>query len=449
MRKAVGTLLYVDRIIASDTSYAAFNALKSKGYEIMRPSQAILIADHYTPSSGRTFADVVDDERRRLIRNTEEAGRRLGMTVFGLGDPRGGIQHVVSAEQAYAQPGLTVVASDSHTTTQGALGALAFSVSTDLAHVLATQCVWLKIPTMTRITLDGELAPGVTAKDVAMAVVAKVGSAGAAGSAVEYAGSFVRRLSMEGRMTVCNMSVEMGARLGVIAPDEVTFDYLRGRPFAPSPRHWAAAVTAWREFFTDPDATFDRELTIDVSALEPMVSWGNNTEDALSISGHVPDPAQEMDDQRRAQMTKSLDYMGLEPGTPMTDISIDQVFIGSCTNARIEDLRSAARVLRGREVVVPTLVVPGSGMVKAQAEAEGLDAVFRSAGATWGEAGCSMCSSMNGDLVAPKARCASTSNRNHMGRQGVGSRTHLLSPIMAAAAAVEGHLVDVRALGII
>jgi 3-isopropylmalate/(R)-2-methylmalate dehydratase large subunit len=331
--------------------------------------------------------------------------------------------------------------------TQGAVGALAFSVSTDLAHVLATQCIWLKTPGTMRVGLEGSLSAWVTAKDVAMATIAAIGSAGAAGLAVEYAGGFIRGLSMEGRMTICNMAVEMGARLAIMAPDETTFSYLRGRPFAPSERHWDRAVAYWRSLASDPDAAFDREVTIDVSAIEPMVTWGNNAENAVPINGTVPDPALEPRPDRRAQMMKSLQYMGLTPAMRMTDIAIDQVFIGSCTNARIEDLRAAAQLLRGRKVAVPTLVVPGSGQVKAQAAAEGLDGVFIGAGATWGEPGCSMCSSMNGDLVAPGARCASTSNRNHMGRQGVGSRTHLVSPPMAAAAATAGRLVDVRTMG--
>jgi 3-isopropylmalate/(R)-2-methylmalate dehydratase large subunit len=300
-----------------------------------------------------------------------------------------------------------------------------------------------------QVNLEGTLPAGVTAKDAAMATIATIGSAGAAGLAVEYAGGLIRSLSMEGRMTICNMSAEMGARLGIMAPDDTTFAYLRGRPFAPSDHHWDRAVPFWRSLPSDPAARFERDVTIDVSSLAPMVTWGNNAENAVPINGLVPDPASEPRPDRRVQMTKSLEYMGLKPGMRMTDITIDQVFIGSCTNARIEDLRAAARLLRGRKVAVSTLVVPGSGLVKAQAEAEGLDAVFLGAGATWGESGCSMCSSMNGDLVAPGARCASTSNRNHMGRQGVGSRTHLVSPPMAAAAAISGRLVDVRTMAAI
>jgi 3-isopropylmalate/(R)-2-methylmalate dehydratase large subunit len=354
---------------------------------------------------------------------------------------------VVSVEQAYAQPGITLVAADSHTSTQGAVGALAFSIGSDLPHALATQCVWLKRPRMLRIDLGGRLSAGVTAKDVALALMVEVGANGALGHAVEYAGSFTRALSIEGRMTLCNMTAEMGGLIGIIGPDSTTFEYLHGRPFAPAGRHWDQALAFWASLPSDAGAVFDRDVTLDVSGVEPMVTWGNSPENAVPITGVVPDPAGARDPERRAQMAKSLEYMGLQPATRMTEIAIDQVFIGSCTNSRIEDLRAAAQVLRNRKVAVPTLVVPGSGLVKSQAEAEGLDAVFRTAGASWGESGCSMCVSMNGDTVPAGARCASTSNRNHVGRQGRGSRTHLLSPPMAAAAAVAGRLADVRKLG--
>jgi len=300
---------------------------------------------------------------------------------------------------------------------------------------------------MMRISLDGRLSGGVSAKDVALALMAQVGSNGALGHAVEYAGSSVREMSIEGRMTLCNMTAEMGGLIGIVNPDDKTFDYLDGRPFAPTGRHWDEAMTFWKSLVSDAEAGFDREVTLDVASVEPMVTWGNSPENAVAITGVVPDPAREPNPERRALMEKSLDYMGLQPATRMTDIQIDQVFIGSCTNSRIEDLRAAAQVLTSRKVVVPTLVVPGSGLVKAQAEAEGLDVVFRAARANWGEAGCSMCVSMNGDTVPAGARCASTSNRNHMGRQGRGSRTHLLSPPMAAAAAIAGRLADVRSLG--
>lgn len=441
------SLLYLDRLIMADTALGAMNMLRNRGHAIRRPSQTLLITDHYAPSSGPTLDHLADRETRILIQNTEGAARGLGIDVIGMGDARRGIQHVVSVEQAYAQPGITLAASDSHTSTQGAVGALAFSIGSDLPHALATQCVWLKRPRMMRITLDGRLSAGVTAKDVALALMARVGSNGALGHAVEYAGGFIRGLSIEGRMTLCNMTAEMGALIGIVSPDETTFEYLHGRPFAPAGRHWDQALAFWKSLTSDADAVFDREVTLDVSGVEPMVTWGNSPENAVAITGVVPDPAREPDPERKAQMLKSLAYMGLRPATRMTEIGIDQVFIGSCTNSRIEDLRAAAAVLMDRKVAVPTLVVPGSGLVKAQAEAEGLDAVFRSAGATWGESGCSMCVSMNGDTVPAGARCASTSNRNHVGRQGRGSRTHLVSPPMAAAAAIAGRLADVRTLG--
>ncbi len=441
------SLLYVDRLIVADTALPAFKTLSTLGLRVRKPSQALLITDHYAPSSGPTLDDVPDTERRDLIRITEATARGLGIATIGIGDARRGIQHVVAVEQAYAQPGITLVAVDSHTSTQGAVGAITFSIGSDLPHVLATQCLWLKMPRMMRINLEGALPHGVTAKDVALALMAKVGSDGALGHAIEYAGGFVRRLSMEGRMTICNMAVEMGGLIGIIAPDDTTFSYLHGRPFAPSGADWDAALAFWQTLPTDDGAEFDREVSLDVSDIAPMVTWGNSPEDAVPITGLVPDPAHETNPERRAHMMSSLAYMGLQPGARVRDITIDQVFIGSCTNSRIEDLRDAARIMRGQSVAVPTLVVPGSGLVKAQAVAEGLDAIFLSAGARWGEAGCSMCVAMNGDTVPAGMRCASTSNRNHVGRQGRGSRTHLMSPAMAAAAAVSGRLRDVRELG--
>ena len=438
------TLIYVDRVIAADTALPAFKALERSGRGVRRPSQALHIPDHFTPSSGRTLDHVADDEMRAFISGTAAAARREGVPVFALGDQRRGIQHIVSTEQAYAQPGIVLAATDSHTPTQGAVGALAFSIGTDLEHALATQCVWLKRPQAMRITLDGRLARNVTAKDVALAIVARIGSRGASGLAIEYSGTFIRDLSIEGRMTLCNLSVETGARFAIVAPDDTTFDYLRGRPYAPSARHWDQAVLFWRSLASDRDAQFVRELALDVSTIEPMVTWGNNTDNAIPITGRVPDPDRETVPERRAQIRKSLDYMGLAPSTPASEIEIDQVFIGSCANSTLEDLRAAARLMNGRKVVVPTLVVPGSGLVKAQAEAEGLAAIFADSGARWGEPGCSMCNSMNGDVVRPGVRCASTANRNHIGRQGPGSRTHLVSPLTAAAAAVVGRLTDVR-----
>jgi 3-isopropylmalate/(R)-2-methylmalate dehydratase large subunit len=440
------TLVYVDRVILADTARSAFNLLNQEGQQIRHPNQAILIPDHFTPSSGPTLDDVVDSERRILIREIEGKAREHGILVFGMGDPRRGIQHIVSTEQALALPGVIIVAADSHTPTQGAVGALAFSIGTDLAHALATQCVWIREPDTMRIYLEGRVPENVTSKDVIMAIIARIGSAGASGLAIEYGGSFINHLSVESRMTLCNMSVEMGARFCVVPPDDVTFAYLRDRPFAPSGCDWESAVEYWRTLSSDQGAHYLREMTIDVADIQPMVTWGCNAENAVPISSVVPDPQLEDNEELRAQMQRSLAYMGLKARTKLTDVKIDQVFIGSCANSTLEDLRAAALILRGRKVVVPTLVVPGSGLVRAKAEAEGLHVIFRSSGAIWGEAGCSMCSAMNGDTVRPGARCASTSNRNHMGRQGPGSRTHLVSPPTAAACAVKGHLADVRNL---
>ncbi|HYF17668.1 MAG TPA: 3-isopropylmalate dehydratase large subunit [Ramlibacter sp.] len=440
------TLLYVDRLIAADTATPAFGIVRSGGYTVRRPAQALLIADHYTPSTGPTLDHAADEQTRSLIAGTQATARSYGMRVLGLGDPLRGIQHLVAGELAYAQPGIVVAAADSHTSTQGALGALPFSVGIDLAHVLATQCVWVHRPGGMRVQLEGALPPNVTAKDVILHVIAQLGPAGASGVAVEFAGSFVRNLGVPGRVTLCNMAVEMGARTTIIAPDQITFDYLRGRPLAPQGAMWDRAVTFWRTLYSDPGAGFDREVSFDVSLVEPMVTWGNNTAAGVPIGGLVPDPAREPDRAKREQLQAWIDYMGLQPLAPMAGLVVDQVFIGSCTNGTLDDLRDAARFVRGRRVAVPTLVVPGSGLVKAQAEMEGLADVFVDAGASWGESGCSMCSAMNGDSLAPGLRCVSTANRNHYGRQGPGSRTHLASPAMAAAAAVAGRLVDVRAL---
>jgi 3-isopropylmalate/(R)-2-methylmalate dehydratase large subunit len=375
--------------------------------------------------------------------------KEAGIAMFGVDDARQGIVHVVAPEQGLSQPGMLIVCGDSHTSTHGAVGALAFGIgASEVAHVLATQTVWQRRPKTMRITVDGALAPGVSAKDLILAVIAKIGAAGAAGHAIEYAGLTVRALSMEGRFTLCNMSIEAGARAGMIAPDETTFAYLAGRPFAPKGAAWDRAVEGWRALRSDDDAAFDREVGLDAATLEPMVTWGNSPEDALPIGARVPDPDRVEDPDRRTSMQRALAYMGLKAGTPLADVAIDRVFIGSCTNARIEDLRSAAKVVAGRRVApgVQAWVVPGSGLVKAQAEREGLDRVFADAGFEWRFAGCSMCLGTNGDRVAPGERCASTSNRNFVGRQGPGSRTHLMSPAMAAAAAVTGRLTDVREL---
>lgn len=439
-------LVYIDRLITADTALPTFEMLRDEGRPVRRPAQTIMVPDHFTPSSGAALEDVVDDERRVLIAETNSAARRFGIEVWDLGDRRRGIQHTVAVEQAFAQPGITVAAGDSHTATQGALGALAFSLSFDLGHALATQCFWLKVPPVMRIALDGKPQLGITPKDVALAILSRIGSRGAFGMAVEYTGSFVRNLSIEGRMTLCNLSIETGSRLGIVGPDEVTYNYLRGRPYAPKARYWNRALAFWNTLATDEGAEYEREFSLDVSRVDPMVTWGTNTENAVPITGSVPDPSNESNPEKRAAMERSLRYMGLSPGMRMMDISIDHVFIGSCANSTIDDMRDAASILKDRRVVVPTLIVPGSGLVKAQSEAEGLAKVFLDAGARWGEAGCSMCNAMNGDVVPPGERCASTANRNHVGRQGKDSRTHLVSPAMAAAAAVTGRLTDVRKL---
>jgi 3-isopropylmalate/(R)-2-methylmalate dehydratase large subunit len=372
-----------------------------------------------------------------------------GIALFDLDDPRQGIVHVIGPEQGITQPGMTMVCGDSHTSTHGALGALAFGIGTsEVSHVLATQTLWQRKPKAMRISVEGALGVGVTAKDVIMTIIAKIGAGGAVGHAIEYAGSTIRGLSMEGRLTVCNMSIEAGARAGMIAPDDTTIGYIEGRPFAPKGGQREQAVAFWRALPSDAGATFDREVALDAATIAPMLTWGTSPEDATPIDGRVPDPAEIADGERRAAIVKLLEYKGLAPGTPMSGVPVDRVFIGSCTNARIEDLRHAARVANGRKVApnVRAMVVPGSGLVKRQAEAEGLDRIFTSAGFEWREAGCSMCVGMNGDLVTSGERCASTSNRNFVGRQGKGARTHLLSPTMAAAAAVTGAFTDVRRL---
>jgi 3-isopropylmalate/(R)-2-methylmalate dehydratase large subunit len=382
-----------------------------------------------------------------MVRQVEENTARHGIRLFGLDDPRQGIVHVVGPEQGLTLPGLMIVCGDSHTSTHGALGAYAFGIgASEVAHVLMTQTIWQKKPKRMRVTVDGRLAPGVTAKDVVLAIIAQIGADGATRHAVEFAGSAIRALSIEGRLTLCNMSIEAGGRCGLVAADEATFAYLKGRPYAPQGDDFARAVGAWAALATDEGARFDKEASLDAARIAPVVTWGTSPEDALPIDARVPDPAREPDAARAQYLRDALDYMGIPPGRKLTDIAIDRVFIGSCTNSRIEDLRAAAAVLAGRTSKVPGLVSPGSSLVKRQAEEEGLDRIFRAAGLEWGEAGCSMCVGMNGDLVAPGERCASTTNRNFRGRQGPGARTHLMSPAMAAAAAVTGHLADVREL---
>ena len=441
------TLLSIDRHLVHDGSSNAFRKLKEKGLTVRRPDRTFATPDHYVSTRGRDLASMPEAHRRGMVEDLNAHAAESNVTLFGLDDPRQGIVHVVGPEQGLSQPGLTIVCGDSHTATHGALGALAFGIgASEVAHVLATQALWQTKPRNMRITVDGTLSDGVHAKDVILAIIARIGIGGAAGHAVEYAGSTIRALSIEARLTVCNMSIEAGARAGMVAPDDTTFAYLHGRPFAPKGSDWDEALGHWRTLRSDADAQFDRDVTFDAAEIAPMVTWGTSPEAAAPITGRVPDPASAPDALRRDGMARALDYMDLKPGTPLTDIAIDRVFLGSCTNSRIEDLRVAARVVDGRRAVIPAMVVPGSGLVKAQAEAEGLDQIFRRAGFEWREAGCSMCVGMNGDLVAPGERCASTSNRNFVGRQGKGARTHLVSPAMAAAAAVTGRLTDVRQL---
>lgn len=442
-------LLYIDNHLVQDVSAPAFEMLRRRGLAPRAPHRTIASPDHYVPTDSRDMNTIQDPEKRQMAQALVADSARAGIRFFGLDDPRQGILHVVGPEQGLSLPGTTIVCGDSHTSTHGAMGALAFGIgATEVSHVLATQALWQRKPKTMKISVDGVLTAGVSAKDVVLSIIGKIGTAGATGHVIEYAGSTITGLTMEGRLTVCNMSIEAGARAGMIAPDDIAFQYLAGRPFAPAGQDWDDAVERWRALPSDPDASFDREVALNARDIQPMVSWGTSPEDVLPITGQVPDPSALPNFDRREAVARALDYMGLTPGTKLTDVHIDHVFIGSCTNGRIEDLRSAAAIVRGRTVAagVEAWVVPGSGLVKAQAEAEGLDRIFTDAGFQWRHAGCSMCLGTNGDVVAPGKRCASTTNRNFVGRQGPGSRTHLLSPMMAAAAAVTGRLTDVRRL---
>jgi 3-isopropylmalate/(R)-2-methylmalate dehydratase large subunit len=443
------TLLYVDRHLIHDGYAPAFEFLQARGLRPRSPQQTFGTPDHYVPTNERQVERISSIERRDMVTSLLTNARDYGITLFDLTDRRQGIVHVIGPEQGISQPGLTIVCADSHTSTHGALGALAFGVGmTQATQVLATQTLWQRKPKAMRITVDGKLGFGVAAKDVILAIIRKIGAAGAVGHVIEYAGSAIRGLSMEGRLTVCNMSIEAGARAGMIAPDAVTYAYISGRPYAPSDEAWPQAVARWSALTTDAGAAFNREATLDADEIAPMVTWGTSLEDVAPITDHVPDPSQAATAERREGMAKALAYMGLAPGTQLSDITVDRVFIGSCTNGRIEDLRSAAAVVKGRKVHsgVEAWVVPGSGLVKEQAETEGLDRIFLQAGFQWRDAGCSLCLGTNGETVAAGQRCASTSNRNFVGRQGRGARTHLMSPTMAAAAAVTGRLTDVRQL---
>ena len=444
------SILYIDRhLIHEVTSPQAFEGLKLAHRKPWRNAANLVVADHNVPTTHRSEG-IADPISRLQVETLDDNAKEYGLTYFNMNDRRQGIVHVIGPEQGATLPGMTVVCGDSHTSTHGAFACLAHGIGTsEVEHVLATQTLLAKKSKAMLVQVDGKLGAGVTAKDIVLAIIGKIGTAGGTGYAIEFAGSAIRVLSMEGRMTVCNMAIEAGARAGMIAVDDITIEYVKGRPFSPVGPHWDQAVAYWRTLHTDKDAKFDAVVTIDAATIQPQVTWGTSPEMVLPIDARVPDPDKEKDPARRDAIEKALVYMGLKPNTPITDIRIDKVFIGSCTNSRIEDLRAAAAVVRGKQRasnVSLAMVVPGSGLVKEQAEREGLDKIFRDAGFEWREPGCSMCLAMNADRLEPGERCASTSNRNFEGRQGAGGRTHLVSPAMAAAAGIAGHFVDIRAL---
>ena len=444
------SILYIDRhLIHEVTSPQAFEGLKLAHRKPWRNAANLVVADHNVPTTHRSEG-IADPISRLQVETLDHNAKEYGLTYFNMNDRRQGIVHVIGPEQGATLPGMTVVCGDSHTSTHGAFACLAHGIGTsEVEHVLATQTLLAKKSKAMLVQVDGKLGAGVTAKDIVLAIIGKIGTAGGTGYAIEFAGSAIRVLSMEGRMTVCNMAIEAGARAGMIAVDDTTIEYVKGRPFSPVGTHWDQAVAYWRTLHSDPAAKFDAVVTIDAASILPQVTWGTSPEMVLPIDARVPDPDKEKDPARRDAIEKALVYMGLKPNTPITDIRIDKVFIGSCTNSRIEDLRAAAAVVRGKHRasnVSLAMVVPGSGLVKEQAEREGLDKIFRDAGFEWREPGCSMCLAMNADRLEPGERCASTSNRNFEGRQGAGGRTHLVSPAMAAAAGVAGHFVDVRGL---
>ena len=440
-------LLYVDRhLIHEVTSPQAFEGLRINKRKVRRPDLILAVADHNVPTTDRSKG-IVDEESKIQVDTLRNNCEEFGVELFDMNDKRQGIVHIIGPEQGFTQPGTVIVCGDSHTATHGAFGALAFGIGTsEVEHVLATQTLIQKKSKNFRVNVNGKLPIGVTAKDVILKIIGTIGTAGGTGYVIEFAGEVIRNLSMEERMTVCNMTIEGGARAGLIAPDQKTFDYLKGKPKSPKGENWDKALVFWKTLFSDKDAKFDKEVNIDASEIEPLVTWGTSPQDVAMISGKVPNPEVEKDEERKAAMKRSLEYMGLEPNINITDIKIDKVFIGSCTNGRIEDLRNAAKIAKGKKVAknVNAIVVPGLGLVKAQAEQEGLDKIFIEAGFEWREPGCSMCLAMNADKLSPKERCASTSNRNFEGRQGRGGRTHLVSPAMAAAAAIDGCLTDVR-----
>lgn len=440
-------LLYIDRHLVHEvTSPQAFEGLRISGRKVRRPEKTLAVADHNVPTTNRHLG-ISDPESKLQIETLENNVKEFGITYFGMNDARQGIVHIIGPEQGFTQPGMTIVCGDSHTSTHGAFGALAFGIGTsEVEHVLATQTLIQKPVKTMRITINGTLSLGVTAKDVVLHIIGVIGTAGGTGYVIEYAGDVIRDLSMEGRMTICNMTIEGGARAGLIAPDHKTFAYLKDRRMAPIGEKWDKAVSWWKSLPTDDGALFDKEILIKAEDIAPSVTWGTSPQDVLPITGTIPNPDDETDSDKKTAIIRALDYMGLTPGTKLTDIAINKVFIGSCTNGRIEDIREASAVAKGKKVAtgVQAMIVPGSGLVKAQAEAEGLDQILLAAGFEWRDPGCSLCLGMNEDKLKAGERCASTSNRNFEGRQGRGARTHLLSPAMAAAAAITGRLTDIR-----
>ncbi len=440
-------VLYIDlHLVHEVTSPQAFHGLRQRGLKVRRPDLTVATADHSTPTTDPNLP-ILDQQAARQVQMLEDNCREFGIPVYGLGNPRRGIVHIIGPEMGYTQPGMTIVCGDSHTATHGAFGALAFGIGTsEVEHVLATQCLLQRQPKTFQVQIDGQLQPGVSAKDIILALIAKIGTGGGTGHVFEYCGSAVRAMSMEERMTLCNMSIEGGGRAGMVAPDDTTYEYLHGKPFAPHSGEWEKALAYWRSLPSDEGAAFDRSMTMDVSKLEPMVTYGTNPGMGVPVTGRIPRPEDMSDPSEKAALEKALKYMDLQPGQPIQGQAVNVVFLGSCTNGRISDLRQAARVLKGRKVAesVRMLVVPGSGSVKRQAEAEGLDKIFKEAGAEWREAGCSMCLAMNGDMLQPGQYALSTSNRNFEGRQGPGGRTFLASPMTAAATAVRGQISDVR-----
>ncbi len=440
-------LLYVDRhLIHEVTSPQAFEGLRLSKRKVRRPDLTLAVADHNVPTVNRSKG-IQDKDSKIQVETLEKNCQEFGVRIFNLQDKRQGIVHIIGPEQGFTQPGTVIVCGDSHTATHGAFGSLAFGIGTsEVEHVLATQTLIQKKSKNFRVKVVGKLLLGVTAKDVILQIIGKIGTAAGTGMVIEYAGPVIESLSVEQRMTICNMSIEAGARAGLIAPDEKTIQYLKNKPMSPKNENWEKAIENWSRLKSDPGAKFDQEVEIDGKDISPMVTWGTSPQDVVSINGFVPDPEKERDEDKKTSMNRSLNYMGLKPNTKMTDIKVDKIFIGSCTNGRIGDLREAAKIIKGRKVAqhVGAMVVPGSGLVKQQAEQEGIDKVFKEAGFEWREPGCSMCLAMNADKLKPEERCASTSNRNFEGRQGRGGRTHLVSPAMAAAAAIDGHLTDVR-----